>query len=72
MKSVPSFWAARDVSRVFDLCLSISDAGAQQADVDKLIKFMAKQLPSKTLLSALLQSWPLSQAVTTQVRPRCL
>lgn len=50
------------------MCLSDSILDAQRAEMEKLVKFMAKQLPSKTLLSALLQSWPAIQGLATQVR----
>lgn len=67
MKAVPSFWGARDISRILDFYVHGVGSVEIQQQLDKLFKFMARQLPSKVLLSALLQSWPTIQSVSDQV-----
>lgn len=70
MKALPSFWGTRDVSRIIDVYMhpDVFESPEPQRQLDKLAKFMAKQLPSKVLLSALLQSWPTMESIRDRVR----
>ncbi|KAI5117129.1 hypothetical protein M0805_007713 [Coniferiporia weirii] len=60
LKTIPTFWGAQEVKIVVDLHLDgekvISEGSTSQ--LEKLVKLLAKQVPSKTLISSLLQCWP--------------
>ncbi|KAH8112066.1 hypothetical protein DFH11DRAFT_1788270 [Phellopilus nigrolimitatus] len=60
LKGIPMFWGAQEVKLVADLYVDGETALSKgsSSQLEKLVKLLAKQLPSKTLLSSLLQCWP--------------
>lgn len=69
LKSIPSFWGIQEVKAVVSL---VTDGTQQESSkpstqLEKLSKLLAKQLPSRILLSALMQSWPSSSITETEV-----
>ncbi|EJD05052.1 uncharacterized protein FOMMEDRAFT_105292 [Fomitiporia mediterranea MF3/22] len=60
LRTIPSFWGVQEIKLVIDLYLDEELAVSKNlsSNTEKLVKLLAKQLPSKILLSSLLQCWP--------------
>ncbi|KAF4568223.1 snoRNA-binding rRNA-processing protein utp10 [Pleurotus pulmonarius] len=54
---IPTFWSANELVQVFDLYVGLSNASDRGSSMTGLIKSLTKRIPSRTLLSSLIQFW---------------
>lgn len=69
LKATPSFWGVQEAKSVSALYVdgTIQADGALATSIDKFAKLLTKQISSKVILTALVQSWPTVTSLGTSV-----
>lgn len=66
LKTVSGFWGQQELKIIIELYLELDDSATFAPQFEKLVKLVAKTIPSKILMTALFRSWP---AVNLLSRP---
>lgn len=69
LKTVPTFWGIADVKLLIDLYINGEILLSEQylPQLERIVKIFAKQVPSKTLLSSVMQCWPSLEGLSNPV-----
>ena len=69
LKTVPSFWGAKELTQVISSYTKhwAATTNGPSQDMNSLIKAVAKCVPSKILLSSLVDMWPTYKNTSDQV-----
>ena len=67
--TVPAFWGQKDVNLILNFFVDRGGFSQNESlpQLDKLIKLLAKQIPSKVVIPSLLQCWPPNSELRTSV-----
>lgn len=58
LKTVSGFWGQQELKIIIELYLELDDSATFSPQFEKLVKLVAKTIPSKILMTALFRSWP--------------